>query len=167
MNYDCEFSSYNSVPYLSPFLLYLVRGTFPLIFCDIGRDCILEKVIPSFFWKAAGNKCRFFLFNWSRKTREHIVTPCFRVFQHAGYCKQMLFFNILSDLIAFFPHQNYTEYKSHDLQENYIHMQQSQGKHWHSEQAVACWKGKRGDVLRILSTRLDMLIVKCTGRFSE
>lgn len=51
MNYDCEFSSYNSVPYLSPFLLYLVRGTFPLIFFDIGRDCILEKVIPSFFEK--------------------------------------------------------------------------------------------------------------------
>ena len=27
----------------------LARGTLPLIFFDIGRDCILEKVIPSVF----------------------------------------------------------------------------------------------------------------------
>lgn len=39
---------------------------------------------------------------------------CNTVFSGLSVCgmlhQQMLFFNILSDLIAFFPHQNYTEY---------------------------------------------------------
>lgn len=162
MNYDCEFSSYNNVPEPSTW-------DAPVdIFLTPDGIAFLRMWFRLFFWKVAANKCRFFLFNWSQKTREHIVTPCFRVFQYAECYISKCSFSISSPTsLHFFLIRTTLNTTSHDLQESYIHMQQSQGKHWHSEQAVACWKGKRGDVLRILSTRLDMLIVKCTGRFSE
>ena len=51
--------------------------------------------------------------NWILKPEDPRV-HCNTVLSGLSACgilhQQMLFFNILSDLIAFFPHQNYTEY---------------------------------------------------------